>query len=64
MKQNGDSGDIDYDNEKFSKHGDWKRSDINETKSTMPTKYNENQTLMQPVKTNSQGSSWNNAKTW
>jgi len=48
------------------KYDYWKKDDINETRTTMPTKI-EDKTLEEQTnlkKLSSQGSHWNNAKTW
>jgi len=53
----------DVDIEEKPKYDFWKRDDINETRSTMPVKIvEENKSAL--IKTKSQGSHWNNAKTW
>jgi len=55
----------DVDIEEKPKYDFWKRDDINETRSTMPVKIvEENKSAPILLKTKSQGSHWNNAKTW
>ena len=43
------------------KYDSWKRDDINNSRGTMPVKAEVTTTF---IKTSSQGSDWNSAKTW